>query len=423
MSSIVGKVDVSERTPRHTPFAEPKPETRTEKATRLTRWMAPALAVFTALKLIGFLSFIFLLQHAEPYKKLTPRWGGGHNAFEVLASWDGYWYLQIAAHGYDPQILPRWPGSGSDMVAENSAVFFPLYPALIRLVHEVTFLPMGVSALVVAIAMSMVAALGIFVLANRIAGRRVALIAVAIFAVAPGSGAEWAVYSDSLFIAIAAWTCWAVLCHRWVTAGLLTFLSGLSRPSATALIGAVGLAAIFALYKRRDGIVRPLFAMLVAPLGLVGYIGWVGYKTGKPNGYFLIQDGAWQRYVDYGKSTVKNTYHALTNTGAPTVAHPIADIVSVFVLVMLPILIMLLLRQRQPMIMTVYTLASILLALTANQIYANVSRYLLPAFPLWIAAAWGMRRVTKPMLFTIFPVLAVASGWYAGYALFILGVP
>jgi len=49
---------------------------------------------------------------------------------------------------------------------------------------------------------------------------------------------------------------------------------------------AVGLAAPIALIKRRDGVLRPLTAMLIAPWGFIGYILWVGHKMGNPGGYF-----------------------------------------------------------------------------------------------------------------------------------------
>ena len=57
------------------------------------------------------------------------------------------------------------------------------------------------------------------------------------------------------------------------------------------------------LYQRRDGIWRPLAALLLAPLGLFGYVAWVGWRMGEWTGYFTLQRGAWLHFFDYGKHT------------------------------------------------------------------------------------------------------------------------
>lgn len=72
------------------------------------------------------------------------------------------------------------------------------------------------------------------------------------------------------------------------------------------------------------------------------------------------------------------------------------------------------------MIHTVLTLA---LVLGSQQIFANVSRYLLPCFPLFIPLAVAMRRVSLRVQCAVLGLAALASGSYAGYALFELGVP
>src|SRR5262249_6225242 len=46
-------------------------------------------------------------------------------------------------------------------------------------------------------------------------GEKVGVMAAVIWAVFPGSGVEWAVYSDSLFVALAAFACYNVMERRW----------------------------------------------------------------------------------------------------------------------------------------------------------------------------------------------------------------
>jgi hypothetical protein len=93
--------------------------------------------------------------------------------------------------------------------------------------------------------------------------------------------------------------------RRWLTAGLLTFTAGLARPTATALIGALVLAGLPALRRpRAEGVARPLAVIVIAPLGLFGYLGWVGHRMGDPAGYFKLQEGAWAHAFDWGRHTV-----------------------------------------------------------------------------------------------------------------------
>ena len=383
----------------------------------------PVLGLFGALKLAGFCSFMYLLSSAGDFRKKDPRFGGGAHAWDVLGSWDGWWYQQIALHGYDPKLVPVPGATGLITLQGNSAAFFPLYPALVRLTSQLTGLgPYGAGVLVSILA-SFAAALGIYAVAERFGGRRAGLAAAGLWAVWPGSGVEWAVYSDSLYVALAAWACHAVLSRRWLTAGVLTFAAGLNRPTAGALIAALGVAALLALRDRKDGVLRPLLSLALAPLGLLGYLGWVGHRMGDYGGYFTLQKGAWAHTFDYGEQT----FDVLTSVPVGhfdyLFAWPYADFIGVGVVFLAFVLLPLLLRLRPPAVLVVYTVLTLALVLGSQQIFCNVSRYLLPCFPLFLPLAVALRRLSLPVLCTVLTITALASGSYAGYALFELGVP
>ncbi len=267
----------------------------------------PALALYGVTKLVGLAVFASLLEYAGDYKGKNPRFGGGAHWWDVLGTWDGWWYLQVAEHGYSPSLV-RLGGDGLFTVQQNSVAFFPLYPALIRMVSETTGLGLYGSGILVSVVFSFVAAAGIFAVVRLVAGARAGTVAAGLLAVAPGAGVEWAVYSESLFVAIAAWACYAVMTKRWVAAGLLAFTAGLNRPTSAVLIGAVGLAALVTLARpasrREHGIRGPFYAMVVAPLGLLSYIAWVGYSTGEATAYFTLQREGWAHFFDYGAYTL-----------------------------------------------------------------------------------------------------------------------
>ncbi|MFJ8467118.1 hypothetical protein [Streptomyces swartbergensis] len=104
-------------------------------------------------------------------------------------------------------------------------------------------------------------------------------------------------------------------------------------------------------------------------------------------------------------------------------AMPFLDVIGVCVVLTVPVLTVLLLPLRPPAVLVVYTLCSYLMVMTTQQIFGNVSRYLLPLFPLFVPLALAMRRLNWPSLAALLGTAALASGSYAGYVLFGLGVP
>ncbi|MFF3120856.1 glycosyltransferase family 39 protein [Streptomyces sp. NPDC057908] len=396
---------------------------RRRRLRRTAEHYGPVLAVYGTLKFIGFAAFMWLLHSAGDYRTKNPRFGGGARPWDVLASWDGWWYQQIAVHGYDPRLVPIPGATGPITLEGNSAAFFPLYPALMRLVSELTGLGVYGAGLLVSVVASLAAALGIYAITERLGGRRAGLAAAGLWAVWPGSGVEWAVYSDSLYVALAVWACHAVLSRRWLTAGLLTCVAGLNRPTAVALIAAVAVAALLALYRPRDGILRPVAAMAVAPLGLLAYLGWVGHQMGDYGGYFRLQSDAWAHEWDYGRHTLDVLTSVPVGHFDYLSAWPFADLIGVGVVLLALALLSLLIRLRPPAVLMVYTVLTLVLVLGSQQIFGNVSRYLLPLFPLFLPLALALRRLSLTHQLMLLGIAALASGSYAGYGLFELGVP
>ncbi|MFJ2777525.1 hypothetical protein [Kitasatospora sp. NPDC087315] len=383
---------------------------------------APALGAYAVVKATGLTVFMLLLSHTGDYLKKDPGRGGGAQPWDVLGTWDGVWYQRIAEFGYDPQLI-RLEGYPLATYYENSAAFFPLYPWLMNLVGAVTGLGPYGSGIVVSVLASFFAAAGIFAIAERLGGFRAGVIAAVVWGLFPGSGVEWAVYSDSLFVALSAWACYCVMTRRWLTAGLLALVAGLNRPTAAALIAAVSIAALVALIRRTDGIARPLTAMLITPWGLLWYVAWVGYRMDDWGGYFKLQRGAWNRYFDWGASTFRSALDVITGHWTFWQSNPAPDLIAIALLMALPGLLVLLLRTRPPLVLVVYTALTVFTALSSNQIFGNISRYLLPAFPLFIGLAIALRRLRLSTLVGLFAMPVIAAGWYAGYALFELGIP
>ncbi|WP_330348581.1 hypothetical protein [Streptomyces sp. NBC_00582] len=392
----------------------------------LRPYLAPVL-LYGVTKLVGLTVFAWLLEAADDYQKKNPRFGGGAHWWDVLATWDGWWYLQVAEKGYDPRPLEPLAPGGLFTVQQNSVAFFPLYPGLIRGVSEATGLGLYGSAILVSVLASFVAAAGIYAVVAALAGVRAGTIAAGLWAVVPGAGVEWAVYSESVFVAIAAWCCYCVMRKRWVAAGLLAFLAGLNRPTSAALIGAVGLAAIVTLARRESrreqGVAGPVYAMIAAPLGLLTYIAWVGLSMGDLTAYFTLQREGWAHYFDFGEYTLDVLGNTAVGHNNYLFAFSVPDLLCVQIVLALPFLIALMLRKKPPLVLVAYALASIVTVLGTQQMFGNTGRYLLPVFPLLLAPAAALGRLKWPSLAVFFTTASIASGWYAHYVIFELGIP
>ncbi|MFI5795333.1 hypothetical protein [Streptomyces sp. NPDC051677] len=389
-------------------------------------YLAPLL-LYGTMKLVGLTVFAWLLEWADEYQKKNPRFGGGAHWWDVLATWDGWWYLQVAEKGYHPKPLQPLDPGGLFKVKQDSVAFFPLYPGLIRGVSEITGLGLYGSAILVSVLASFLASAGIYAVVSTLAGVRAGTIAAGLWAVAPGAGVEWAVYSESVFVAIAAWCCYCVMKGRWVAAGLLAFLAGLNRPTSAALIGAVGLAAIVTLARRdsrrEHGVAGPVYAMIAAPLGLLTYIAWVGLSMGDLTAYFTLQRDGWAHYFDFGAYTLDVLRNTAVGRHDYLFAFTVPDLLAVQLVLALPFLIALMLRKKPPLVLVAYTLASVITVLGTQQMFGNTGRYLLPAFPLLLAPAAALSRLKWPSLAVFFATASIASGWYAHYVIFELGIP
>ena len=230
------------------------------------------------------------------------------------------------------------------------------------------------------------------------------------WAALPHAVVESMVYAEALFTALAAWSLFAVLRRRWLLAGILCLLAGLTRPTAAALVAAVALAATMAMLRRQDG-VRPWVCAALAPVGLLGFFVFVGARLGRVDGWFHIQRTAWSSRTDDGswvfqyflstlsarRSARRPCRHRAARHGSRAARRPGAatgagtpDRVR---------------RGRYA------------LTVTTAAYYFTKGRLLLPAFPLLLPLAVPLARAGSGTLAVVLPALALASGWYGAYLL------
>src|SRR4051794_11792539 len=208
---------------------------------------------------------------------------GGHVS-TLLGTWDGRWFVDVARHGYDTTLTHR----RGDGLVNTNIDFFPAYPYAIKALAA-TGLSELWAGLVVSWLAGLAAAWGIFALGAFVYNRRVGVALAVLWGVLPHAVVESMVYSEALFTALSAWALYALLRRQWLAAGALCLLAGATRAAGGVLVAIVMAAAVVALVRRRDG-ARPAAALVLAPLGFVGYLAWVAHELGRWDGWFYMQD-------------------------------------------------------------------------------------------------------------------------------------
>jgi hypothetical protein len=414
------------------------------------RRAAPALLGYAAVRALGLVTLAVwsATRDKSPHQLLTARW-------------DSLWYTRVAELGYGYEV--RLPNGD----VHSNLAFFPLLPWLERAVSAVTPLSYADAGLLVSTLASLAAAWGIFAVADHAYGHRAGVCAVLLWAVLPVGIVQSMAYSESLFTALAAWSLYAVLTGRWVTAGLLASLAGLTRPVGAAVVAAVWVAAMASFTRDgsrrdastpgssaqdssaqdpsaqdpsaqdpslrgsalRDSSIRGSFipkrsvpapdgahvwrrslGMLLAPLGAAGYVLWVGRHTGKgPLGYLDVQAG-WGNGFDGGYAFAR--FVADKFTSFPSALAGLGLIVGVALVIWLYVVCV---RQGQPLPLLVYAGIVTALALCASSYFGSKPRLLLPAFPLLLPLALALARLRTTRSAWVLAGVAAASAAYGAF--------
>ena len=385
---------------------------------------APAIGLYLMLRALSIEVMYVLAAHAHaraPGRQVYPdgsidnQWRSFTSFMDALISWDARWYTKIAGSGLGG---PVGAVDADGVPYELRLMFFPLYWGLARPLTYLPYISPATACLIVSFVSAVAAAWGLYAIGRHVHGHRTGILLAAVWAVAPAAMTQNGAYTESLFTALAAWALYAVLKERWLIAGLLAGVSGLSRPTAAALIGTVGLAALIAAVSRRGGW-RPYAAMLLAPAGLLAYLAFASARLGGFSRYFEIHDQTFGARWDYGRNTWNMATDILIGVDDDNAAKPIR-VLSLLILVGFTVLLVLLVR-RAPWPLTVFAAVTLLLAAGSHAHMSMMGRHLLPAFPVLLVPAIALARMANRELVLILGTLALLSGWYAGWLPFISG--
>ncbi|MEU6149939.1 hypothetical protein ABZ816_08060 [Actinosynnema sp. NPDC047251] len=365
---------------------------------RVTSALAPAL-LYLAVRETGLLALQLM---AERWNKDLTR---------ALTSWDGQWFLGIAEGGY-ANVNRSLVDAFSRRTDETPLAFFPGYPALVRWADGLPGVTLVGAAFAVSLLSGLFCAYGVHRLGRAVFGGsyRAGLVLVVLFAASPMAVVLSMAYSEATFCALAAWSLVGVVERRWVLAGLCCAAAGLVRPTAAALVLAVCAAAVVAIVTREDG-VRPWLGAAIAPLGLLGYLGYVAVRTGRWDGWFAVQQEGWDSRFDGGAATWK---FALLVLGDP---RSVLELATVWFLVVAIALVVLGIRRRLEWPLVGYGVGVLVMDLGSNGLMNSKARLLLPAFTLLVPVALALARRRTSTVVAVLVGIVAFSAWFGAYAI------
>ncbi len=199
--------------------------------------------------------------------------------WKAVSQWDGQWYLQIATQGY------QWSGP----TVQSDIVFWPLYPALGKLVGAlVGDLRWGfliVTNVSFALFLCYLYRLTALDFDGPTAER--AIVYAAVF---PGAFVLGAFYTEATSFALSVAAFYYARRGHWKLAIALGFLTGLTRLPANAIL--IPLAYEF---WRQRGLRWQMIVLGLVPLGALAFGLYVWWLSGEPGAVITAQYTAWFR--------------------------------------------------------------------------------------------------------------------------------
>ncbi len=225
------------------------------------------------------------------------------NFYKAWIQWDAGWYLTIARDGYDKKFpsLPEY----SEFCVNNSTecqrnfAFFPAYPTSVKVVSAVTTIDPRFIGIILSNIYFVIATVFLYRLVKQKYSEKIARTTVLLLMFFPLSYIFSGMMTESLFLMLLVMTYYFAENKRWIPAGIVGALL-----SATRIVGFLGIGIIILKYlehknfkiKLKEIDPRFVFALIIFPLGILGFMTFLKIHTGSFFSYFIIQK-YWTRSI------------------------------------------------------------------------------------------------------------------------------
>jgi hypothetical protein len=313
----------------------------------------------------------------------------------VWGRWDAVHYLDIATRGYQ----------GTDMA------FFPLFPALIRVVGSLAGNHL-IAGLLVSNASFFFGLLYLYKLLEREYDRAVARRAIFYVSIFPTAVYFTAVYTESLFFMLTVASFYYMRSRHWWLAGVFGFFAALTRVEGVLLLVPFVIEWFAQERPLRARAFADLCAALLIPLGMALYMGYLWVLRADPL-YFSHVQVHWNRHLAMPWVSLANAFGKIAHgAGAQLIANQSLEIG--FTLLMIGVLLLGWHSLRPSYI--AYMALSILVPMSTSNLM-SMPRFALVLFPMFaILARWGERPwVNNVILAFSLPLLGLFTVLFADW--------
>lgn len=228
---------------------------------------------------------------------------------DLFSRWDAFWYMSVAAYGY------QWDGNP---LREQNVVFFPLFPAAMRLVG----LFLGEHWLLAGVVIALAAFLGALVYVHRLSRHLLdaARTPTVVWSLAAYPFAVYysAPYTESVYLLGSVAMFFHLQRAHWRRAAAWGLFVGLCRPNGFFLAVPAGIFVLQRTIAERRVIWAACLACVAPVLGVLAYCGFLYMTVGDPLAWLKGQ-AAWRRvFVGIGPglhALVFDRYNAIAEHG------------------------------------------------------------------------------------------------------------
>lgn len=293
-------------------------------------------------------------------------------------NFDGKNYLAIAEYGYE--------------VNKQLAVFFPLYPLLIRVFSfNLTFNPILVGLLISAVS-TLVAVIVLYKLIQIEYSEKIATRSIALLLLFPTSFYLFAYYTEGIFLLFSVLFFWFIKKNNLFLASVFVFFATATRLVGLALIPPL----IFEAYKIHKKENKIAWSVLISPLGFAFYAIFNYLKFGNP----LLMITA-QTSFRFGRAIdILSPFHIFKGAVVKIISGPLPSydspfvypvIILEFLFAVYSLVILYFSFRKLPKSYFLYILFLIVLIFYSSAL-SSIGRYILVIFPIYVLLALTLPR-------------------------------
>lgn len=200
-------------------------------------WWVQAAAIYVCARLLSACIFMSAALH----QGVNPWFAAKPDYWNFINIWDARWYGEVIAGGYPTQL----PADDAGNIQENTWAFYPLFPALGRMLSGASGMSPAAALTLIAMLAGLAAALVIYALFRHKASHGTALWGVVFFATFPVSPVLQVPYAESLNILLLASALLLVVRGQYLWAIPVVAAMCLSRPTGVPFAAMAGILFLY----------------------------------------------------------------------------------------------------------------------------------------------------------------------------------